>query len=91
MKKKAQEAAALAAAEMEKLRVATEAATPAAAAADEPVDKGKRLKKLNKSLKAVEALKEKKKAGEKLNEDQEAKLGTEDGLRAEIAELEALP
>ena len=92
-KKAADAAAAAAAAEMDKLRVKTEAeaaaAPPPAPAEPEPVDKEKRLKKLNKQLKAIEAIKEKAAAGAALNDDQNAKLGTEAAVKAEIAELEA--
>lgn len=52
-------------------------------------DKAKRVKKLNKTLKAIEGIKEKKAAGTALNEDQKAKLATEDSIRKELADLEA--
>mmetsp|Transcript_23107 Transcript_23107/g.31609 ORF Transcript_23107/g.31609 Transcript_23107/m.31609 type:complete len:618 (-) Transcript_23107:422-2275(-) len=67
-------------------------ATPPAATAEEaspaaPVDKAKKLKKLNKNLKAIEDLKVKVEAGQKLNDDQKKKLGTEADVRAEIEQL----
>jgi uncharacterized protein with WD repeat len=91
-KKAAQEAEEAARAELEKLKMASEAAAKAdaeAKAAAEPVDKDKLLKKLNKQLKAIDAVKEKVASGIDLNAEQKAKLATEDEIKAKIAELEA--
>uniref|UniRef100_A0A7S2W6T5 Eukaryotic translation initiation factor 2A n=1 Tax=Rhizochromulina marina TaxID=1034831 RepID=A0A7S2W6T5_9STRA len=60
----------------------------AADAVEQPPDKEKRLKKLRKALKAIDAIKEKVAAGQDVNTDQKAKLDTEDTVKAEIAELE---
>mmetsp|Transcript_63018 Transcript_63018/g.142201 ORF Transcript_63018/g.142201 Transcript_63018/m.142201 type:complete len:631 (-) Transcript_63018:310-2202(-) len=93
-KKKAAEAAAAAQAEMEKLKVDSGSAGAPVAAAEAPaapVDKEKRLRKLRKSLKAIDDLKAKiaEDAKYEMNSDQKAKLKTEAAVRAEIAELEA--
>ena len=61
------------------------AAEQAAAAAAAPVDPAKRAKKINKTLKQIEELKQKDPAS--LNEDQKKKLESESGLREELAKL----
>ncbi|DAZ99880.1 TPA: hypothetical protein N0F65_008623 [Lagenidium giganteum] len=65
------------------------AAPPAPSPADlTPEEKQKRIKALNKKLKQIDAIKEKKAAGESLNEDQVQKLNSEQSLRGEIAALQ---
>jgi translation initiation factor 2A len=72
-----------------------EAAAAAAAAAAAPPapltaeEKAKRVKKLTKTLKAIDAIKEKQAGGAALNEDQKAKLAGEVAARDELAELQA--
>ena len=88
-KKKAEEAEAAAREEMEKLKLKEEASAAAVIeASPEPVDKDKRLKKLGKSLKAIQVIKDKVAAGVSINDDQQAKLLTEDSIRAEMSQLE---
>lgn len=80
-KKKEEQAAAEAAA-----KAAAEAQAAATASAPEPpVDPEKRARKLKKTLKQIEDLKTKEAAT--LNDDQKAKIGSEDELRKELASL----
>lgn len=88
-KKKSLEAAAAAQAEMERLKLEQQTGA-VASTPQEPLteaDKEKRLKKLTKTLKAIDAIKEKVAAGESINSDQKSKLETEAVVKAEIAEL----
>jgi len=77
------------AASPESLTSTAEASAAVEAAAPEPVDPAKQLKKQMKALKAIETLLVKQAAGEALNSDQRNKLATEAAVRADIAALEA--
>jgi uncharacterized protein with WD repeat len=84
------EADAAARVEMEKLSVnepSGKAASEPPAVAAEPLDPAKRLKKVEKALKAIDQIKEKKATGAEINEDQKAKLATEAELLQEAEEL----
>jgi uncharacterized protein with WD repeat len=89
------EADAAARVEMEKLSVNepsgkglnSKAASEPPAVAAEPLDPAKRLKKVEKALKAIDQIKEKKATGAEINEDQKAKLATEAELLQEAEEL----
>jgi translation initiation factor 2A len=85
------EADAAARVEMEKLSVnepsGKAASEPPPAVAAEPLDPAKRLKKVEKALKAIDQIKEKKATGAEINEDQKAKLATEAELLQEAEEL----
>lgn len=95
-KKKAIEAAAAQAAVAEalaKVSVASTESKPEPAAPAAPAaplteeEKQKKIKALNKKLKQIDTIKEKRAAGEKINEDQQQKLNSEDALREEIKQL----
>lgn len=89
-KKKAIEAAAAQAAVAEalaKVSVAPTETKPEPAAPLTEEEKQKKIKALNKKLKQIDSIKEKRSAGEKINEDQQQKLNSEDALREEIKQL----
>lgn len=50
--------------------------------------RAKEIKKLSKKLRQIEQLKEKKAAGQAMNEAQLTKLAAEAGLRAQLAKLQ---
>ena len=55
-----------------------------------PEQRAKRIKKLTKKLRQVEALEAKQASGTALNDDQKLKLETGTALREELANLEAV-